>query len=369
MEENPFTPSFGEIPLHLAGRSEIIRSFQRAFESQGRRPELTTIFSGARGTGKTSLTAYLADCAEQSGWISVRTTALPGMMEDIEIQLQRKASHLLDPHPSLSLNQVGIPDVLSFGLSPSTQAPSNWRSRIEDALEQLAESGTGLLIVIDEVDPSLDEMIQTAAIYQQFVIDKRKVSLVMAGLPHNTSTLITNKTVSFLRRSNQIYLQRIEDYEIERALARTIADGNRRIDPAALRLASSAIKGFPFMLQLVGYHAWDENPQEDTINLESARNAIEIAQREMGSRIFAATFAELSPEDVRFLCAMLDDDGDSAIADITRRLDRSSSQVAQYRRRLIDAGIIGRRTRGVVGFDLPFFREYLQERLEDGDVW
>lgn len=70
------------------------------------------------------------------------------------------------------------------------------------------------------------EMIQTAAIYQQFVIDKRKVSLVMAGLPHNTSTLITNKTVSFLRRSNQIYLQRIEDYEIEKALTRTIAGGS-----------------------------------------------------------------------------------------------------------------------------------------------
>lgn len=69
-------------------------------------------------------------------------------------------------------------------------------------------------------------MIQTAAIYQQFVIDKRKVSLVMAGLPHNTSTLITNKTVSFLRRSNQIYLQRIEDYEIEKALTRTIAGGS-----------------------------------------------------------------------------------------------------------------------------------------------
>ena len=365
MEENPFTPSFGEIPLHLAGRSEIIRSFQRAFESQRRRPELTTIFSGARGTGKTSLTAYLADCAEQSGWIAVRTTALPGMMEDIEIQLHRKASDLLNPHPSLSLSQVGIPDVLSFGLSPSTQAPSNWRSRIEDALEQLAETCAIRLL---SVDPSLDEMIQTAAIYQQFVIDKRKVSLVMAGLPHNTSALITNKTVSFLRRSNQIYLQRIEDYEIERALAKTIADGNRRIDPAALRLASSAIKGFPFMLQLVGYHAWDEKPQENVINLESARNAIEIAQREMGSRIFAATFAELSPEDVRFLCAMLDDDGDSAIADITQRLDRSSSQVAQYRRRLIDAGIIGRRTRGVVGFDLPFFREYLQERLEDEGI-
>ena len=53
--ENPFTPSFGEVPAHLAGRQQIIRDLDRAFLSQRRRPELTSIFSGARGTGKTAL--------------------------------------------------------------------------------------------------------------------------------------------------------------------------------------------------------------------------------------------------------------------------------------------------------------------------
>lgn len=51
--ENPFTPSFGEVPAHLAGRQQIIRDLDRAFLSQRRRPELTSIFSGAHGTGKT----------------------------------------------------------------------------------------------------------------------------------------------------------------------------------------------------------------------------------------------------------------------------------------------------------------------------
>jgi predicted transcriptional regulator len=60
---------------------------------------------------------------------------------------------------------------------------------------------------------------------------------------------------------------------------------------------------------------------------------------------------------------MLEDEGDTRVADLAMRLERSSSQVAQYRRRLIDAGIIGERGRGVVGFDLPFFREFLEERL------
>ena len=70
--ENPFTPSFGEVPAHLAGRQQIIRDLDRAFLSQRRRPELTSIFSGARGTGKTALMSSLATRAESHGWIAVK---------------------------------------------------------------------------------------------------------------------------------------------------------------------------------------------------------------------------------------------------------------------------------------------------------
>ena len=47
--ENPFTPSFGEVPAHLAGRQQIIRDLDRAFLSQRRRPELTSIFARDKG--------------------------------------------------------------------------------------------------------------------------------------------------------------------------------------------------------------------------------------------------------------------------------------------------------------------------------
>ena len=83
--ENPFTPSFGEIPARLAGRDQILYDVTRALESERRRPDLTTIFSGARGTGKTALLALI-------GWVAVSTTALPRMLEDIEIRARRKAA-------------------------------------------------------------------------------------------------------------------------------------------------------------------------------------------------------------------------------------------------------------------------------------
>ena len=123
----------------------------------------------------------------------------------------------------------------------------------------------------------------------------------------------------------------------------------------------TAAGGFPYLMQLVGYRAWDVRPSECTISPADVAHGIELARKEMESKILDATYRELSEGDIRFARAMLQDEGDSSIADIGRRLERSSSQVAQYRRRLIDAGVIGERRRGVVGFDLPYFRELLLE--------
>lgn len=59
--ENPFTPAFGEVPLYMAGRKVLLDSFVRAFGRQERAPELTTLVSGARGTGKTALLTRIAE--------------------------------------------------------------------------------------------------------------------------------------------------------------------------------------------------------------------------------------------------------------------------------------------------------------------
>lgn len=219
--ENPFTPSFGEVPAHLAGRQQIIRDLDRAFLSQRRRPELTSIFSGARGTGKTALMSSLATRAESHGWIAVKTTALPGMLEEIEFGAKRAAGHLIDPSNHFEVTGLGIAPLGSIEVSRVHDA-STWRYRMSDIIDQLNEAGTGLLVTVDEVDPTLDEMIQLAATYQHFVTDGKRVSLLMAGLPNNVSTLLNHKTVSFLRRAQQYRLGRIADYDVREALIRTI---------------------------------------------------------------------------------------------------------------------------------------------------
>lgn len=363
--ENPFTPGFGEIPAHLAGRQNYIRAFERAFASDRRRPELTTLFSGARGTGKTTLLTVLSKRAESAGWVAVSSTSEQGLLDDVEIQTRRAleartgSGHRLPHVASVSVAGVG-----GVSFSDSKEPLSNWRSRMSDLIDALADSGAGLLITVDEVDPSLPETRQLVSVYQHFVREGRHVALIMAGLPHNISQLLADKTVSFLRRAERHDLTRIPDYEIESAFSKTIRDFNRKADSAGVSLAVDTIHGFPFLMQLVGYRSWDVEPASELITYDDFAEGIRIAQQECEARILEATYLELSERDVDFLVAMLSDRDSSRVSDLGRRLGMSSSQVAQYRKRLIDAGVIEARGRGVVAFSLPFFEDYLMRQVE-----
>ncbi|MDD7384400.1 MAG: ATP-binding protein [Actinomycetaceae bacterium] len=366
---NPFTPTFGVIPEHIAGRSRFLASLRHAFAAPARRLELTTVLYGARGTGKTTLLSVAAQMAQESGWVVARTAALPGMLEDIEQNARRNSSHLIDAPNSYSTTaHVGIGNLAHVDRTATTLGEANWRSRMTDILDQLSEQDVGLLITVDEIDPSLDELIQLVSVYQLFVAEDRKVALLMAGLPGVVSRLLSNKDVSFLRRAQLRHIGRIEDHDVREAFVRTIRDAGRTIDDSALTLAVTASEGFAYLIQLTGYRAWDINPNSTTITLRDMQLGVESARAELESHVVASSYSDLSERDIEFLEAMTRDIGDSKIADITARLGWSSSMVAQYRRRLIEAGVVGERKRGVVGFDLPLLRDYVKKQMDEGST-
>ena len=78
--KNPFTPTFGEAPLHLAGRRGLLGNLNRAYGRLARDPFLTTLVSGARGTGKTSYRLLEQGLIEEPE-TSVVTFALPVLRE------------------------------------------------------------------------------------------------------------------------------------------------------------------------------------------------------------------------------------------------------------------------------------------------
>lgn len=130
---------------------------------------------------------------------------------------------------------------------------ANWRTKMNRLLDQLSETQTGLVITVDEIDSSIGQMAELVTTYQHFVREGRNVALLMAGLPYNVSSLLSGKTTSFLRRAARRTLGPIPSYEVKEAFRPTVEDDGKRIGGKALEQACGAIKGFPFMFQLVGY--------------------------------------------------------------------------------------------------------------------
>lgn len=58
---NPFTPTFGAVPIYLAGRQRVLENMRQAFADRYGNPNLSTILIGARGTGKTALMSCIRD--------------------------------------------------------------------------------------------------------------------------------------------------------------------------------------------------------------------------------------------------------------------------------------------------------------------
>lgn len=171
--KNPFTPTFGSVPPFLAGREHILRDINRGFINGPGDPNLSTIFTGARGTGKTALLSLLSETALEHGWIAANVSAMPGMLEDIIERTKEAAdSYLSQPHARINGVQIGP---VGIDWTYAQEAQGNWRTRMNGIFKQLEKHDIGLLITIDEVTVDLEEMLQFASVYQHFVREKKKL--------------------------------------------------------------------------------------------------------------------------------------------------------------------------------------------------
>ena len=342
---NPFTPTFGKTPLVLAGREEILEDMAEGFENGSGDPNLSTAFIGSRGIGKTALLSCICDEALGYGWISASVSAAPGMLDDLLIQARMAADDYIARESRLRLSSIELGPVSASW--EYTVDGGNWRSRMTSLLEQLEAHDIGLLITVDEVAANVDEMIQLATTYQHFVREDRKVALVMAGLPFNMSSLLRDKTVSFLRRARQHQLGPLSDEDVRLALAETFDSTATTVDDDAMNLCVEATDGFPYMMQLIGYYTWRLVKQGGHVGLEDARKGIKRAHAELQANVLDATCGELSPTDMKFLAAMVEDPHESTLADIATRMGVKSNYASKYKARLLAAGVIDEKRRGV----------------------
>ena len=186
----------------------------------------------------------------------------------------------------------------------------------------------------------------------------------MAGLPSHVSSLLSNPSVSFLRRAAQHQLGRIANADVAYAFRATIEEAGKRIESDALDAAVTAIDGFAYMMQLVGFRAWNVADKSDTITLNHVQEGVELANSDFVSGVVKKTCDELSDGDLAFLTAMLPDgNAPSIISSIAERMGKDSSYARVCRKRLEGQGVIVALRRGYVSFLMPYLRDYLENKL------
>ena len=359
-QKNPFTPAFGSEPLFLAGREQIIAELLEGLENGPGDPNRASVLIGPRGSGKTVLLTKIANEAARIGWISANVTAESGMLEKILEQIEQNGREFLPAKAKIRLAEIH-----AFGVGFTTEnmpaRKSSWRLQMAQYLDLLAEYQIGVLITVDEIDAKQPEMIHLVADFQHFIREKREAALLMAGLPGKTLQMFQDKDISFVRRAFQHKLDPIPITDVKTAIRKTIESSGRKIDNDALEAAAAYTKGFPFLIQLVGYHTWHQSPENKIITFADVDSGIESSEEYMERMILDITVSELSEKDLAFLIAMLPDAAESKMRDITERMGINTNLAGQYRLRLIKQGVIEEYGRGRVQFAMPLIKDYLMK--------
>jgi len=356
--KNPFTPAFGSEPLVLAGREQIIENLLAGLENGPGDPNRSSILVGPRGSGKTVLLSKIANEATEIGWIAANVTASSEMLKAILEQVEHNGREFLPQKAKERLSELHAFGI-GFGIESIEGSKPSWRLQMTRIFEILAEYKIGVLITVDEVDAKQPELIRLVSDFQHFVRERREVALIMAGLPGNVLQMFQDESISFVRRAFQYRLESIPLSDVKTAIRKTVESSGRAIDDDALVSTALYTNGFPFLIQLAGYHIWRQSPDETTITQADVDSGVESAEEYMDRMVLDTTMSELSDNDIAFLLAMLPDKDISKMNEITQRLGTTANQAGQYRLRLIKQGVIEECGRGKVQFALPFLKDYL----------
>ncbi len=367
---NPFRPTFGVSPPVVAGRYDLLEHFRIGLVEGPGSPARASLYVGPRGSGKTVLLNELEKLAGEQGWEVIAETATDGLIDRLVHQHLPALLARLDPHAVAT----AVRNASAFGVGVGVERTERHhhepglRSQLALLTEIIMDrsAGSGVVITLDEVHSgSLAELRELGTTIQHCFREQRPVAFAAAGLPVAVQErLLNDKVLTFFRRADRHHLGAVPLDEVRIALEEPIRTAGKQIESSALDLAVLATRGYPFLIQMVGWQVWRAAGNANAITTATAERALPIAIARMGDLVHEPALADLSRGDQQFLAAMAIDDGPSRTGMIARRLEVTDAWASQYRRRLIDAELIHPVRRGEFEFELPYLRDYLRSHLQ-----
>lgn len=342
--QNPFSISFGRINEKIIQRDAEIQSVFEDFDSEATR-NTVYIITGPRGCGKTVTLGRVLDVYKsRDAWVVARLSQSDNMLEQM--------ASLLYENGLAKFKFLKVEFSFSFhGLTFSVRGEnlvSSIHVYLTKLLEYYKKKGIRVLIGIDDVAKNAG-VADFARAYQGFLIDHYDVRLLMSGLAKNISKLQTDRSLTFLFRAPKIKLPPLSI----RSVASSYQDTFGITEEESIRLAKLT-KGYAMAYQVLG----------DILFRTGEKSATKAVLKEFDDKLsewsYETIWSKLSNQERKILSLVAM--GRSSNQSLMEELQISKGNLAVYKKKLADEGLLNVSVRGKASLALPRFDCFVRDR-------
>lgn len=342
---NPFSLSFGKIPLENIERPVLVQEVVDAFSAEPINQQIAMI-TGVRGSGKTVLMTDITHrLKDNDGWIIVELNPETDMLLGLASRLSsvREYSEIFRK-AKINLSFWG------FGVEISGEPPiTNIETAITRMLESLKKHNKRVLVAVDEVTSNENVRVFAAA-FQIFVRQELPLFLIMTGLYENIYELQNEKSLTFLYRAPKITMSPLNMGAMTRRYMDVFS-----IDEDKAGEMARMTKGYPFAFQVLGYLTWRAEGDYKSVEGEY--------QQYLEEFVYDKIWMELSAKD-RKLAYGIATSGTCEASDIQAVIGITAGSYSVYRDRLLKKGIVESPEHGKLQFTLPLFDRMVLSKSE-----
>ncbi len=346
--ENPFTPGYGQQPPYLAGRADLVDQAIRGLRRGPGSPAYHQFVIGARGTGKTvTIEATVELAVAEHGAVVARWTAGSRPLQEAMAVAAQELRPVLRSRWGRSGGvqasaTVGVPGLVSATAStvPAGPPPSGSAfGLIQRLAGDAARRRRQVIVWVDEAhNATREDVVVLAAVMQELANVRRlPVAVWAAGLPEARHRWID--AASPLERQRFTVVGNLGRDDAVAALAIPIREAGGVVDDEVVEQLAAASNGFPYVIQLIGYHAW-EAAGDGPLDADAARTGIRRAVDELQPQLFVARWRQLTPalRDYVAAAAEVEDPATGLVSSsaVAQRLGMSTAQVSGRRDLLIN---------------------------------
>ncbi len=373
---NPFAPGAGTPPPALVGRDAVIADVDVALQRvKIGRTSQHQLITGLRGVGKTVLLGALAALAESRGYRIIRQEAVGG--PDTLVSFLRQARRITEDlgggekvrRALRSIDAVRL-SIAGTGVELQRGAPVPDREALGDVVVDMGAAamseGAAVMLAIDEAQ-LLDahDLRRILSGVHRCSQDGLPVHCLLAGLP-NLLGVVARAATYAERMFTTADLGPLSPDQVREAIIAPSRDIGVRWDDGAVGTITDRSDGYPFFVQVWAYHTWN-TATDDPISHADVEHATPAVRQALDASFFAARLARIPDSEVAYVRAMATlGPGPHRSGEVAAAMDRTTSQVAAFRDRLIDEGLLFSPRYGWVEFAIPHFDEFVERVFPGG---